>query len=94
MITLITTIIILISIFIGFAIGRYGDKIGGHWRGPHHWIYGLMAIAAGIIYFEGLAMIATVAFGIGVFVSDLKDFLLLRVYGVDVPHKWKFWNID
>lgn len=94
MITFIITVTILIALFIGFAIGRFGDKIGGHWNGPHHWIYGLIVFAIGIFYFEGLPMIFVSFFGVGFFISDLKDFLHLRFYGVDVPHKWKFWNID
>jgi len=89
--TIITSI--LISAFIGFAIGRFGDKYGGHLNIPHHWIYGLFLIIVGIIYIDNWIGILFLSFGIGCFISDLDDFLHMRIWGVDVPHKWKFWSI-
>jgi putative Mn2+ efflux pump MntP len=83
----------LISAFIGFSIGRFCDKYGGHLNTLHHWIYGLLMIMIGAYcmnYFIGLLLFS---FGIGLFVSDLDDFLHLRFFGVDKPHKWKFWDI-
>ena len=91
---LIIIIIIAVSAFIGFASGRLGDKYGGHLTGPHHWIYGLILAIVGIIYINHLSGIAALSLGFGHFISDLSDFLHFRLWGVDIPHKWKFWNID
>ena len=33
-------------------------------------------------------------FGMGIFISDLNDFLNLKFYGVDTVSKFTFWNID
>jgi hypothetical protein len=85
-------IIIILSLFLGFAIGRFGDKYGGHLRAPHHWIYGLILIIAGIFIHKPIGYFL-ISFGIGHFISDLDDFLNLRFFGVDVPHKWEFWSI-
>jgi len=83
----------LISTFIGFAIGRLGDKYGGHLNAPHHWIYGLILIIIGIIFIDTQIGILSLFLGIGHFTSDLDDFLHLRIWGVDEPHEWKFWSI-
>lgn len=77
----------------GFAIGRIGDRYGGHIKGPHHWIYGLLTVAFGAIFLPGLSMWATIAFGVGLFVSDLEDFFKGKFYGVDEPHEWRFWSL-
>lgn len=91
---LITTIILgLTSCFIGFAIGRFGDKWGGQLKCPHHWIYGLILIGVGLFYFTNYLKIATISFGTGHFISDFEDFLNLKIWGADEPHKWKFWSI-
>jgi hypothetical protein len=82
-----------LSAFVGFAIGRIGDKYGGQIKSPHHWIYGLLLVIAGIFFLENIFGIILIAFGVGHFISDLDDFLHLRFYGVDLPHKWKFWDI-
>lgn len=87
-------LIILITCFIGFAVGRFGDKWGGHLNTPHHWIYGLVLIILGIIFFQHDLGLASLGFGIGHFISDLDDFLHLRIYGPDEPHEWKFWSVD
>lgn len=79
--------------FIGFAIGRLGDKWGGNLNTPHHWIYGIILIIIGILYIDHNEGIMSISFGIGHFISDLDDFLHMRIWGVDVPHKWKFWSI-
>ena len=83
----------LIGAFVGFAIGRFGDKYGGHLNAPHHWIYGLVLIVVGIIYVNNWVGILSLFFGVGHFVSDFDDFLHMRIWGVDEPHEWKFWSI-
>lgn len=91
---LITILILLATSFLGFAIGRLGDKWGGHLNTPHHWIYGLILIILGVVFFKETLGIMALGFGIGHFISDLDDFLHLRFYGPDEPHEWKFWSID
>ena len=83
----------LIGAFIGFAIGRFGDKYGGHLNAPHHWIYGLILIIIGIIHVNNQIGILSLSFGIGNFISDLDDFLHMRIWGIVEPHEWKFWSI-
>ena len=83
----------LISAFIGFAIGRLGDKFWGYLNAPHHWIFGSVLVIVGIIFINNWIGIVSLFFGIGHFISDLDDFLHMRVWGVDKPHEWKFWSI-
>ncbi|MCD4705289.1 hypothetical protein K8R66_04420 [bacterium] len=83
----------LIGALIGFAIGRLGDKYGGHLNAPHHWIYGLVLVIVGVVYVNNWVGILSVSFGIGHFISDFDDFLHMRIWGVDEPHEWKFWSI-
>ena len=78
--------------FLGFAIGRIGDKYGGHLLGPHHWIYGIILILVGTVFYSYTFGVAAIFFGAGHFISDLNDFLNLRFYGYDIPHKWRFWS--
>ena len=84
----------LIFTFLGFAVGRISDKIGGSWDVPHHWIYGLLMMVAGLYYYDYPEGFYAFGFGLGHFISDLKDFLYLRFWGPDEPHEWKFWGID
>jgi len=93
MIILQPIIIGIITAFGGFAIGRIGDKCGGHLNAPHHWTYSLILIIIGVYYMNHLLGLLSFSFGIGHFISDLDDFLHLRIWGVDEPHKWKFWSI-
>ena len=79
--------------FVGFALGRIGDKYLGYMSFMHHWIYGLILIVFGIIYFNTYTGIFLLSLGIGHFLSDLDDFLNFRIWGADVPHEWKFWSV-
>lgn len=88
-----TILAFLFFTFIGFALGRLGDKWGGHLNGPHHWIPGLVLMIGGGMYWQQFWGIMAISFGIGLFVSDLNDFLHGRIWGVDEPHEWKFWSI-
>ena len=92
--TLIIIAISIIGIFIGFAVGRLGDKWGGHLNAPHHWIYGLILIILGVIYLNSYLGIVLLSLGLGHFTSDFDDFLHMKIWGVDEPHKWKFWSIE
>ena len=80
--------------FVGYAIGRIGHIYGGHLRTPHHWIYGLILMIVGLIFYKSLLGLATFSFGIGHFISDLKDFLQLKFIGPDEKGKKRFWRID
>ncbi|MFA5992943.1 MAG: hypothetical protein WC796_04525 [Candidatus Pacearchaeota archaeon] len=83
----------IVSLFAGFSLGRIGDKYGGHLNGPHHWIFGIVLVIIGIFYIKDIFGIFLIFFGIGLFISDLNDFLNKRFWSVDIPHKWKFWSI-
>ena len=79
--------------FFGFALGRFGDKIGGHWEGPHHWVYGLVVVFTGLYTGDFWWKLLLIPGGIGCFISDLNDFLHFRFWGTDIPHKWRFWSV-
>ncbi len=88
-------------IFIGYVIGRTGHIYFGYMDTFHHWIFGLILIIAGLSFYKYshrskiLKRIGIMAFyfGIGLFISDFKDFLDLKFYGVDEEGKKKFWGI-
>jgi len=63
-------------------------------RTPHHWIYGIILIIAGLVFRSLSYGIFTIVFGAGLFVSDLKDFLTFKFYGADDVKEKKFWSID
>ena len=87
-------ITLVIVLFIGYASGRVGHILGGHTKSPHHWLYGA-AIILLAIPFRDLAFVPFIALiGVGVFVSDFKDFLELKIYGADEVEIKKFWGID
>lgn len=92
--------IILSSAFLGYIIGRVGDYFlnpllkDPAWA-PHHWIYGVIIMIIGLIIMENhQAGLWLFSFGIGHFVSDLKDFIDLKFIGSDKKDKVKFWGID
>ena len=86
----------LTSASVGYVIGRAGHVFGGHIKTLHHWIYGLLLIILGGfgVYYRMSLGVAALLFGIGLFVSDLKDFLALKVYGADEDGPKWFWGID
>ena len=83
-----------ISAFLGYALGRIGHIYWGKVEGPHHWIYGLTLVIIGGKYYYGFYGLLALSIGLGVFISDLKDFLRLKFYGKDQPGKRRFWGID
>ena len=88
-------IFLLIS-FLGYVVGRLShmSTVFFNPNSPHHWIYGAILTILGIIYWnESLAKYA-LFFGIGLFISDLKDFLGLKFIGPDEKGPKKFWGID
>jgi uncharacterized membrane protein YgaE (UPF0421/DUF939 family) len=91
-----STIIYITILFIGFAIGRIGHILGGDLNAPHHWIYGILLIIIGAVlwFYKKEWSLYFIFFGIGLTISDLKDMLDLKFYGVDDVEIKKFWGID
>ena len=87
--------------FVGYLIGRWGDNYLNFWIGdpswtPDHWIYGSLIMIVGLFVFKGYLELSVFSFGLGLFISDLRDFLKLKFYGSDNKDrtKTKFWHID
>lgn len=91
-----TTLIIL---FLGYAAGRFGHKYLNVWMknptwAPHHWIPAVFIVLLGLMFPENPYRWYLVAFGSGLFVSDLKDFLHFRFFEPDDDSPKRFWGID
>jgi len=92
----------ILMAFIGYAIGRISHMYGGHLNVPHHWIYGLILMIAGLSFYKYshrskiLKRIGmwVFYFGVGLFVSDFRDFLQLKFFGVDEHGPKNFWGVD
>ena len=86
----------LFSILIGYISGRTGHLLGGISNSPHHWIYGLLIMIIGFFLYKKYSKLYFLIgfLGIGIFISDLNDFLNLQFYGVDTVSQFTFWNID
>lgn len=82
--------------FVGFAIGRIGHIFGGQLNAPHHWIYGVIIVIIGIVlcFYKKEWSLYFIFFGLGLTISDLKDMLDLKFYGVDDVEVKRFWHID
>ena len=87
-------IIYIVIAFIGFVIGRIGHIVGGHLKAPHHWIYGLVLILTGIIFYQSKWGFYLISLGFGIFISDFQDFLAMKFYGIDNVKEKRFWGID
>ena len=79
--------------FAGYAIGRIGHIYGGRLNGPHHWIPGAFLFLPGA-FFTNTYMLLMFSFGAGLIISDLKDFLDLKIWGADDNEIFTFWGID
>ena len=75
--------------FSGYIVGRIGDWYGGHLNFFHHWVYGIILIIAGLLIHDYVIL-----FGIGLFISDFKDFYNFEFYGPDKKIKKRFWWFD
>lgn len=87
--------------FLGYVLGRFGDNYLNIWMGdpkwvPHHWIYGLLLMIIGFLFFNNNLELWTISFGLGLFISDLKDFWKMKIFAPDGKTKEnrKFWHID
>jgi Na+/H+ antiporter NhaA len=88
----------IVGLALGYTLGRIGHCYVNVWIGnpawvPHHWIYGVF-IMAGSFYFSLTLFIAMFSFGLGHFISDLKDFLELKFFSPDQDGKKRFFHID
>lgn len=84
----------ILALFIGYIVGRINHILGGHLPGPHHWIYGLILLMGGLFFIDNFFAILILFFGTGLFISDLKDFINLKFFGVDEVKEKKFLGID
>lgn len=94
MISIVIIIIVFITIFVGYTIGRISHILWGHWNTPHHWVYGLICIAIGLVFYENILGKFVFYFGIGHFLSDIKDFLIFKFFGRDSDGPKRFWGFD
>jgi hypothetical protein len=81
----------------GYVLGRVGHIIGGNiWWIPHHWILGAIIMAIPLFFKKSSANFKMIVFlfGLGVFASDFKDFLDLKVFESEDVNVVKFWGID
>ena len=97
---LLQIIIFILSGFIGYVIGRWGDNYVNFWIkdppwAPHHWIYGAL-LMMGALFLRGNLNIWVFSFGLGLFISDLQDFLDFKFFGSDnkTKEEVRFWHID
>jgi len=85
---------LLLVIFVSYAGGRISHIIGGELNVPHHWIYGVIAIIVGAVFYHHSWGWLLIAIGIGMVISDFKDMIDLKFYGPDEVEKKKFWGFD
>jgi hypothetical protein len=91
---------LFIILFLGFALGRMGHMFGNQiWWIPHHWILGIIFIFCGLhlLYIDKSRMsvaLFVVIFGLGVFISDFDDFLLLKTFEPDSAVASVFWQVN
>lgn len=89
----------IVIAFGGYVLGRFGHVYLNVWTGnskylPHHWIYGALLIIIGTIYLPASVAQYSLYFGIGLFISDFKDFVALKFFEPDKEGPKKFWDID
>lgn len=99
--TIINIISFLVAGFLGYIAGRLGDYFNDVWLNdpswtPHHWIYGFLLMAIALLFFKNSLELWIFAFGLGIFVSDLKDFLSFKLIGKEnkIKGQRKFWHIN
>lgn len=96
---LVSILLFFLFAFLGYLVGRWSHyylnvKLKNPKWAPHHWIYGLILIIIGLNFRQDVFGLPTFSFGVGHFVSDLKDFLNLKFIGPDEEGEKKFWGID
>ena len=86
--------ILLIIGFASYSVGRISHILGGHLNTPHHWIYGVITVIVGMFFYRHRWAQYLIAFGIGFIISDFKDMIDLKFFGVDDVEVKRFWGID
>lgn len=86
--------VFILVAFTSYAVGRWSHIVGGHLNTPHHWIYGIVAIIVGAVFYKHLYGWFLISIGIGMVVSDFKDMINLKFFGPDEVEKLKFWGFD
>ena len=88
-------------VFLGYVVGRWADNYLNVWINdppwiPHHWIQGAVFMTAGIFFLKDNWQLWIFFFGLGLFISDLNDFLDLKFFEPDGKTKEnrRFWHID
>lgn len=91
-----SSLIYLIVLFGSYSIGRVSHILGGQLNTPHHWIYGVILIIIGIVlwFYKREWSLYFIFFGLGLTISDLKDMIDLKFWGVDDVEVKRFWGID
>ena len=91
----------LAAAFLGYLVGRWADNYLNVWLNdppwaPHHWIHGAILIIMGNFWFTYSLGLWIIFFGVGLFISDLKDFWNLKLFAPDGKTKEtrRFWHID
>ncbi len=97
---IIISLILVFTAFLSYIIGRFSHYKINDWLNnppwsPHHWLYGLIIMLLGFIYKNQFSAQLAIAFGLGFFISDIKDFFKLKIIGPDDGKgKKKFWGFD
>lgn len=93
--TIIQIIFFIVIVFLGFTSGRIGHIFGGEmaWT-PHHWIPGLILVFLGLFFYSYFWGAIAFPFGIGLLISDFRDFLGFKTFEPEEDRPKKFWHID
>ena len=87
-------LLLILTIFASYAIGRVSHVLGGHLNTPHHWIYGVIMVVIGAFFYHKVWGQYLIAFGLGMIISDFKDMINLKFFGPDDVEIKKFWGFD
>ena len=66
----------------------------GHLDIPHHWIPAVAMIILGGIFYPWLPGKISLFSGIGLLISDFKDFTEFKISGCDEVEEKRFWGFD
>ena len=80
---------LIVPFIFGYLIGRISHVAGGN-NTPsiHHWIPGALLILA------SQCNMSIISFGLGLIVSDLNDFVNMRIYGIAPVEEYKLMGFD
>lgn len=86
----------LLIAFVGYSAGRIGHIFGGNIVFmPHHWIIGIILVFISLFLpKKNKIKMPFFYFGLGLFISDFKDFTYLRFWDPENVKLIKFWGFD